>query len=76
MTLEQLLLDKLKQLPIDKQQELLDFADFLSEKSRGKPTLTSIRGLCADLKVDITEEEIQETRQEMWSNFPREKLLS
>ncbi|MDJ0578499.1 DUF2281 domain-containing protein [Crocosphaera sp.] len=74
MTLEQLLLNKLKQLPIDKQQELLDFADFLSQKSISKPTLTSIRGLCDDLKVDITEEEIQQLRQEMWSNFPREEL--
>lgn len=43
MTLEQLLLNKLKQLPIDKQQELLDFADFLSQKSISQPTLTSIR---------------------------------
>ena len=74
MTLEQLLLNKLKQLPIDKQQELLDFADFLSQKSIIQPTLTSIRGLCDDLKVDITEEEIQQLRQEMWSNFPREEL--
>jgi len=32
MTLEQSLLEKLKQLPIDKQQELLDFAEFLSQK--------------------------------------------
>lgn len=75
MTLEQSLLEKLKQLPIDKQQELLDFAEFLSQKPLIKPNLTSIRGLCADLKVDITEEEIQQARQEMWSNFPREDLL-
>ncbi len=33
MTLEQLLLNKFKQLPINKQQELLNFADFLSKKS-------------------------------------------
>ena len=74
MTLEQLLWNKLKELPIDKQQELLDFADFFSQQSIIQATLTSIRGLCDDLKVDITEEEIQQLRQEMWSNFPREEL--
>ena len=75
MTLEQCLLEKLKQLPPDKQQELLDFAEFLSQKSLPKTPLKSIRGLCADLKVDLTEEDIQEVRQEMWNKFPREELL-
>lgn len=31
-----------------------------------------IRGLCADLKINITEEDINEVRQEMWQGFPRE----
>ncbi|MFB2880258.1 DUF2281 domain-containing protein [Floridanema aerugineum] len=75
MTLEQCLLTKLKQLPADKQQELLDFAEFLSHKTSSQPPLKTIRGLCADLKVDITAEEIQQARQEMWANFPREELL-
>ncbi len=76
MTLEQSLLTKLKQLPADKQQELLDFAEFLAHQALSGPPLTTIRGLCADLKVDITAEEIQQARQEMWANFPREELLS
>ncbi len=37
-----------------------------------KLPLQSFKGLCADLKVDITEEDIAQTRQEMWGNFPRE----
>ena len=69
-------MEKLKQLPTNKQQELLDFAEFLSQKSFPKTPLKTIQGLCADLKVDLTEEDIQEARQEMWSNFPRNELLT
>jgi hypothetical protein len=61
----------LRQLPVHKQQELLDFAEFLYQKMT-KPPLRSVRGLCADLKVDITEEDIALARQEMWGNFPRD----
>lgn len=72
MSIEQNVLEKLRQLPLDKQQELLDFAEFLYQKTTVKPPLQSVRGLCADLKVDITEEDIAEARKEMWGNFPRE----
>ena len=72
MNLEQALLENLRALPPDKQQEVLDFAEFLQQKNRPKKPLKSVKGLCADLKVDITEEDIAQARQEMWGNFPRE----
>ncbi|NJL63299.1 MAG: DUF2281 domain-containing protein [Methylacidiphilales bacterium] len=72
MNIEQAVLKKLRQLPVDKQQELLNFAEFLYQKNTSKAPLRSVRGLCADLKVDITEEDIAQVRQEMWSNFPRD----
>ncbi|MBE8990303.1 DUF2281 domain-containing protein [Nostoc sp. LEGE 12450] len=72
MNIEQAVLEKLRQLPIDKQQELLNFAEFLYQKNIPKATLRSVRGLCADLAMDITEQDITETRQEMWGNFPRD----
>jgi len=72
MNLEQAVLDKFRALPPDKQQEILDFAEFLQQKNRPKKPLKSVKGLCADLKVDITEEDIAQARQEMWGNFPRE----
>lgn len=72
MNLEQAVLDKLRELPPDKQQEILDFAEFLQQKNLPKKPLKSVKGLCADLKVDITEEDIAQARQEMWGNFPRE----
>lgn len=72
MNIEQDVLEKLRQLPVDKQQQLLDFAEFLFQKVTPKTPLRNVRGLCADLKVDITEEDIAQARQEMWGNFPRD----
>jgi len=72
MNLEQAVLEKLRALPPDQQQEILDFAEFLQQKNLTKKPLKSVKGLCADLKVDITEEEIAQAREEMWGNFPRE----
>jgi hypothetical protein len=72
MNIEQAVLEKLRYLPVDKQQQLLDFAEFLSQGMSVKTPLRSVRGLCADLKVDISEEDISQARQEMWGNFPRD----
>lgn len=72
MNLEQAVLDKLRALPPERQQEVLDFAEFLQQKNMAKRPLKSVKGLWADLKVDITEEDIAQARQEMWGNFPRE----
>jgi hypothetical protein len=75
MNLEQAVLDKLRELPPDKQQEVLDFAEFLQQKNLPKKPLKSVKGMWADLKVDITEEDIAQARKEMWGNFPREDIL-
>ena len=72
MNIEQSVIQKLRQLPIEKQQELLNFAEFLYQKNTTKPKLQSIKGLCADFKIDIAKEDIDRAREEMWSNFPRE----
>ena len=36
MKIEQMVLEKLRSLPLAKQQELLDFVEFLEQKIRGK----------------------------------------
>ncbi|MDZ8258172.1 DUF2281 domain-containing protein [Nostoc sp. ChiQUE01b] len=72
MNIEEAVLERLRQLPIDKQQQLLDFAEFLSQKTTSETPLRTVRGLCADLTVDITEEDIAQARQEMWGNFARD----
>ncbi|MBF2072928.1 MAG: DUF2281 domain-containing protein [Synechococcales cyanobacterium C42_A2020_086] len=72
MTLEEAVLATLRELPVDKQQEVLDFAEYLKQKIVVKRPKRSIKGLCSDLNIHITEEDIAEARKEMWSNFPRE----
>ena len=72
MSIEQAILENLRVLPPEKQQEVLDFVEFIKSKSRSKVARRSIKGLCADLEVHITEEDIAQVRREMWGNFPRE----
>ena len=71
MNLEQAVLDKLRELPPNHQQEVLDFAEFLHQKNILKRPLKSVKGMWANLDMDITEEDIAQARKEMWGNFPR-----
>ncbi|MCC3442501.1 MULTISPECIES: DUF2281 domain-containing protein [unclassified Microcoleus] len=71
MDLEQAVLDKLRELPPNHQQEVLDFAEFLHQKNILKRPLKSVKGMWAHLDMDITEEDIAQARKEMWGNFPR-----
>lgn len=75
MNIETLVLEKLRALPADKQVEVLNFVEFLEYKNTlmSRPR-HSLKGLWADLNIDITEEDIAEARHEMWANFPREEL--
>lgn len=72
MTIEQQVVETLRDLPPEKQKEVLDFVHFLKEKNGTRKPLRSLRGLWADLDIDITEEDIAEARREMWGNFPRD----
>lgn len=72
MTIEQQVLEKLRDLPVEKQREVLHFVDSLQKKNGPKKPLRSLRGLWKDLNIQITDEDIAEARREMWGNFPRD----
>ncbi|MEW6127164.1 MAG: hypothetical protein AB1757_09005 [Acidobacteriota bacterium] len=74
MNVEQTLLEKFRILPTEKQLEALDFVEFLEQKTRQKQPRRSSLGICANLPINITAEEIDEARREMWKNFPREEF--
>lgn len=74
MSIEQALVEKIKELPEDEKHQVLDFAEFLSEKKQDRKPKRSLQGLWADLGVDITEADISEVRREMWRNFPRQDI--
>jgi hypothetical protein len=70
--IKQAVVDIIDVLPPEKRQELLSFAEFLHSKNTIRQPRRSIAGLCADLDINITEEDIREARQEMWGNFPKD----
>ena len=73
MSLEQEILDALRALPPHKQQEVLDHAKRLhDEATPGPRPRKSGRGLWADLNIDLSADEIDEARREMWKNFPKD----
>lgn len=75
ITTEEVLLEKFKGLPVNRQQELLDYADLLKDRETAKKPRRSLYGALADLNVNVTEEDIREARKEMWGNFPREHFF-
>ncbi len=75
MTVEQTVLEKLRELPLERQQEVLNFVESLQKKSEPKRPRRSLMGIGADLGVKITREDVAEARREMWGNFPRDDNL-
>jgi Protein of unknown function (DUF2281) len=75
VTIEQQVLEKLRDLPPEKQEEVLEFVDSLARKNGSKQPLRNLRGLWKDLNITITDEDIREARREMWGNFPRDIKL-
>jgi mRNA-degrading endonuclease RelE of RelBE toxin-antitoxin system len=72
MTIEEKVLEKLRELPPEKQKEVLEFVKSLEENGERKGPLKSLEGLWEEYDIHITEEDIAEMRREMWGNFPRE----
>ena len=74
MSIDKSLIEKLEKLPVDKLQEVRDFVDSLEKKKAKKHPRRSLKGLWADLEVQVTAEDIAEARREMWEKFPREPV--
>ncbi|MEW6731982.1 MAG: hypothetical protein AB1489_11710 [Acidobacteriota bacterium] len=68
---EQALLEKIRRLPPDKQEEVEHFVNDIEQRASKQPR-RKLMGSLAHLNVHITKEEIDEVRREMWSNFPRD----
>lgn len=71
MTIDETVMEKLRVLPAEKKQEVLDFVEFLRYKAMPKPPRRNPIGLFADLKLDITDVEVAQARRELWGSFPR-----
>jgi hypothetical protein len=71
MTIEEQVIERLRELSHDKQREVLEFVESLKQ-TNGSVARRSLFGLWADLNFEITEDDIARARREMWGNFPRE----
>jgi hypothetical protein len=74
MSLEQAILEAVRALPAEKQQEVLNHAARLRDEAGKKSPFKSIKGLWADLGISLSPKEIEENQREMWRNFPREDI--
>ena len=83
MSREELLLERWRDLSPEKQQELLNIAGQLIASDTletpighlSKQPKRNLKGLWASQPTNISYDDIQELRHEMWSNFPREDGL-
>jgi hypothetical protein len=75
MTLEEAVLQNLRELSPDQRKAVLDFTEFLRSRTNLPQAAPSLKGLWADLDIDISEDNISTARQEMWGGFPREISL-
>ena len=73
MAIEDEVVSKLRALPPDKQQEVLDFVESL-HLARPKGPRRNLKGLWAHLGAHITAQDIADARREMWASFPREGI--
>ena len=73
MTVVESIVERVENLPLERQREVLNFAEYLQhkEKSNGVKPRKNLEGLWEG--VSISSEDIEEARREMWGKFPREE---
>lgn len=74
MSIADEVMERLRLLPPEKQRQALEYIESLHREAGGSRPRKRLKGLLADLNIDITEEDIAEARWEMWGNFPRDNL--
>ncbi len=72
MTVTDILIEKVSSLPKSRQQEVLDFVEFLGEKEKSKTVRHSMQGILADLDIKFTDSDLREARNEMWRGYTKD----
>ena len=68
MTTWEMIAQRARELPVDKQREVLDFVELLRVHQAPKRPLRDVAGLFKGF--DISPEDIDEARRKMWGAFP------
>ncbi len=74
MSIEQMVIEKLRALSPEQKKEVLEFVESLEGEQASNQPRQSLYGLWADLGIDLSEEDLAEARREMWAGFPREPV--
>ena len=74
VSLEQSILEAVRTLPTEKQQEILSYATRLRDEAAKKKPFKSVKGLWADLGISLSADDVEENQREMWKDFPREDI--
>ncbi|MEO6051680.1 MAG: DUF2281 domain-containing protein [Pyrinomonadaceae bacterium] len=72
MTVKEAVLEKLDAMPTFRQQEVLDFAEFLEAKQLVRKPRRSMQGVLSHLKINFTEADMREARNEMWRGYTKD----
>jgi len=72
MSVTEALIEKVNTLPKVRQQEVLDFAEFLGEKEKTKAPRRSLQGSLSHLNIKFTEADLKEARNEMWRGYTKD----
>lgn len=74
MNIDESFFEKIRALPPEKQREVISLVEYLHKKSSAASPKRSLAGLWSDLAVDITSEDIEQARSEMWGKFPKKDV--
>jgi len=72
MTVAETLTQKVSQLPLSRQLEVLNFVEFLKQKQSQEGPRRDPEGLLVSQPSNLRLEDFVEARREAWSSFPRE----
>lgn len=72
MTVADTILEKVNALPKVRQQEVLDFAEFLGQKEKPQSPRRSMQGILADMNINFTESDLRDARNEMWHGYTKD----
>jgi len=72
MTMWEMIAERARELPVEKQREVLDFVEFLGAHQAPKGALRDVAGLFKGF--DISPADLDEARRDMRGAFPREDV--
>ena len=72
MVVEEEILQRVRALTPEQQAKVREYADQLLNQPGDRTPLKSLEGLWSSHSFDLTDEDIEKARRELWSAFPRD----